>query len=100
MSSTVTRLNIPVTHLLKLWMENRRTIGSWSQYPGLVINEINNIGKRIKRIRIIENVVLTSGWDIYVCWTRASSDSRVIERRDTKENNNIGGPRPPSNHIF
>ena len=48
MSSTATRLNIPVTHSRKSWMENTRTIGSLSRDPVLVSNEINKIDKRIK----------------------------------------------------
>ena len=66
-------------------MENKRTIGSWSKYPGLVSNDITNIDKRIKRIRIITNVVLPRGWRIYILCTRANSESRVIERRGKKE---------------
>ena len=100
MSSTVTRLNIPLTHSRKLWTDNTRTVVSWSRDTGLVSNEITNIEKRIKRRRIITNVVLPSGWGIAVCWKIARSDSRVIERRDIKDNNNRGGPSPPSNHSF
>ena len=48
----------------------------------------------------ITNVVLTSTWGIAVFWKRDSSDSRVIERRDMKDKNNIGGTSPPSNRIF
>ena len=81
-------------------MENIRTIGSWSQDPGLVSNDITKIEKRINLRRIITNVVLSSGWGVYVCWTRASSGSIVIEGRDMKDKNNIGGLSPPSNHSF
>ena len=38
-SWNVTRLNVPVTHLLKSWMEKTVKNGSWSQYPGLVSNK-------------------------------------------------------------
>ena len=48
MLSAVTRLNIPVTILRKLWMENIRTIGYLSRDTGLVSDEITNIEKRIK----------------------------------------------------
>ena len=61
-SSTATRLNIPVMHSRKLWIESTRTIESLSQDPGLVSNEIANIDKIIKRRQIITNVVLPSGW--------------------------------------
>ena len=81
-------------------MEIIGTIGSWSQDLGLASNDITNIDKRIRRRRIITNVVLSSGWVIAVCWTRASSESGVIERRDMKDKNNIGGPIPPSDHSF
>ena len=47
MSSAVTRLNIPVTHSRKLWMENMRIIGSWSRDPVLVSDYINKIEKGI-----------------------------------------------------
>ena len=56
--------------------------------------------KEYQRRRIITNIVLQCGWGIDACWTRAISDSIVIESRDTKDNNNIGGPSPPINHIF
>ena len=88
MSSTVTRLNIPVTHSRKFWMENTGIIGSSSRDLGLESNYITNIDKRINRRRIITNAVLPSGWNIAVCWARASSDSILIEMIDTKEKNN------------
>ena len=47
-SWNVTRLNIPVTHLLRLWMEKTGMIGSWSQDPGLVSKHITKIDKIIK----------------------------------------------------
>ena len=99
-SSSVTRINITVTHSRKLWMENTRMIIYWSQDPGLVSDDITNIEKIIKRRRIITNVVLTRGWGIDVRWKRAISDSRVIERRDMKYRDNISRPSPPSNHSF
>ena len=100
MSSAVTRLNIPVTHSWKSWMEKIRTGVSWSQYTVLVSNYITRIEMRIKRRQIITNVVLPSRWGISVCWKKATSNSRVIESRDTKENNIIGGTIPPINHDF
>ena len=96
----MTRINIPVTHLRKSWTGKIRTIGSLSQDPGLVSDDITNIEKIIKRRRIITNVVLTRGWGIDVRWKRAISDSRVIERRDMKYRDNISRPSPPSNHSF
>ena len=75
-------------------------IRSWSRYPGLESDEITNIEKVIKLIRIITNVVLPIQWGVAVCWTISRSDLIVIERRYMKDNNNIGGPIPPSNHIF
>ena len=47
---------------------------------------------------MITNVVLPSGWGIAVFWKIASSDSRVIEGRDTKDKIKIGVPIPPSNN--
>ena len=47
-------------------MEKTIIIGSWSQGPGLVSNQINKIDKIIKWRRMITNVVLPSGWEIYV----------------------------------
>ena len=100
MLSTVKRLNIPVMHSRKLWVENTGTVESLSLNPGLVSNDITNIDKRIKLIWIITNVVLPSGWGVAVGCTRSSSDSIVIEGIYMKYRNNIGGPIPPSNHIF
>ena len=48
MLSAVTILNIPVTHLWKLWMENMRVIGSWSRDPGLLSDDTNKIYKGIE----------------------------------------------------
>ena len=42
------KLNIPVTHSRKLWMENIRMTGSWSQDTGLLSDEITKIEKGIK----------------------------------------------------
>ena len=81
-------------------MRNIRMILSCSRDPGLVSDEITNIEKGIKWIQIIINVVLPIGWGIDVFWTRASSGSRVLESRYTKDKNNIGGPCPPSNNSF
>ena len=58
----MTILNITVMHSWKLWMGNMKIIGSWSQDPGLVSNDITNIEKRINLRPIITNVVLSSGW--------------------------------------
>ena len=66
MSSTVTRLNIPVTHSQKLWIENTRMIGYWSQDTGLVSNDITKIENIIKLGRIITNLGLPTGWWIDV----------------------------------
>ena len=71
-----------------------------SQDPGLEINDINKIDNRIKLRCIISNTLLPSGWGSGICWTRSSRDSWVIKSRDMKDNNNIGGPGPPSNHRF
>ena len=46
-TSAVTILNIPVMHLRKYWMEKMIMIGYWSQYPGLVSDEIINMKKGI-----------------------------------------------------
>ena len=72
----------------------------WSQDPGLVSNQITNIERVIKWIRMITNVVLSSVWGVAVRWTRVGSKSRVIESRDMKNNSNMGGPIQPSNNIF
>ena len=98
--SNATRLNIPVTQSLRSWMEKTGMIGSWSRDPGLVSNQITKIGKIIKRRWMITNVVLPSGWGIAVSLTRVISESRVIERRHTRNKNNMSGPSPPSNHSF
>ena len=66
----------------------------------MVSNHINKIDKIIKWIQIITNVVLSSGWGVAVCWTRASSEPIVIESRYIKYKNNIVGPIPPGNHSF
>ena len=81
-------------------MENIRTIGYWSLYRGLVSDEIANIEKGINQRWIITNVVLPSGFGIAVCWTRSNSDSILIEKREMKDKNNVGGQLPPSNNIF
>ena len=64
----------------------------------MISNDITNIDKIIYWRLIITNVVLNSGWGIAVCPTRSRSESRVIERIDMKDKNNIGRPIPPSNH--
>ena len=69
------RLNIPVTHFLKLWMGNTRMVGSLSQDPGLVSDEIIRVDKGNIRINIITNLVLPGRWRISVGYTRSSSDS-------------------------
>ena len=66
MSSNVTRLNIPVPHSLRSWIEKTEIIVSWSQDPGLVINQITKIDKIISLRQIITNVVLSSVWGISV----------------------------------
>ena len=43
--SPMTILNIPVTHFLKLWMGNTIMVGSLSQYPLLVSDEIARVDK-------------------------------------------------------
>ena len=72
-------------------------IGSWSQYTGMVSN---NITKIIKWIRIITNAVLPSGWGVGVFLKIDRSESRVVERRYVRNRNNMSGPSPPSNHSF
>ena len=62
-------------------------IGSWERDPVLVSDEITKIEKLKKWIKIIINVVLSSGWGIAICWTRSISDSRETETRDTKDKN-------------
>ena len=81
-------------------MENIKMIGSWSQDPGLVSNDINNIEKRINLRPIITNVVLSSGWGIGIGSTRSRSDSRGTQSRYIKYKNYIDGTSPPSNHSF
>ena len=66
MSSPVTRLNIPFTHSLKLWMGKTGISVSLSQYPGLVSNEFTRIDKGKNRTKIIINVVLPGGWGVAV----------------------------------
>ena len=99
-SSNVTRLNIPVTHLMRSWMKKTGIIGYWSRDPLLVSNKITNIYKIIKWRRIITNAVLPSGWVIAAIWTIFSSKSIVIESRYMRNNNNMSGPIPPSNNSF
>ena len=48
MSSNVTRLNIPVTHLMSYWMEKTGMIGYCSQNSGMVSNQITKIYKDTK----------------------------------------------------
>ena len=67
MSSDITRLNVQVTHLWRLWLKNIITIGYWSRDPELVSDENTNIKRRIKSRQIITNVVLSRRWGIYVC---------------------------------
>ena len=71
MSSPVTRLNFPVTHLLKSWMGNIRMIGYLSQDPGLVSDDIS----RKKCIKIITNAVLYGVWEVSGVWKISISDS-------------------------
>ena len=63
MSSSVTILNVTVTHLLSCWMVKSGIIGSWSRDPVLVSNQITNIYNIIKWIRIINNSVMSRGWE-------------------------------------
>ena len=72
----------------------------WSQDPGLVSNQITNIERVIKWIRMITNVVLSSVWGVAVRRIRVGSKSRVIESRDMNNKNNIGGISPPNSHSF
>ena len=79
-SSPVTRLNIPVTHLLKLWMGKTGISGYRSQDAGLVGHEFTKIDKLNKRINIITNVVLPYRWGVAVFCTRSISDSIELKR--------------------
>ena len=78
----IKRLNIPVTQSLKSWMEKKGMTGSWSQGPGLVRKKMNKI---IISIQMINNVVLTSVKSIAVIWTRMSSESRLTEKIQDKQ---------------
>ena len=50
MSSPVTRINIPVTHLMYLWMGKTGMCNYWDHDPGLISHGFTNIDKkRIKR---------------------------------------------------
>ena len=51
MSSLITRLTIPVTHLLNKWMIKTEIIKSWAQDPGLVSKVFTKMDKRIIRIK-------------------------------------------------
>ena len=73
-SSPVTRIIIPVTHLLNSLIVKTGISRSRSQYPGLVSNEFTKIDKENNRIKIITNVVLSGGCDISVCWIRSIND--------------------------
>ena len=72
----MTRVNIPVTHLLNLWMGNTIIIETWSQDTGLVSDNITKIEKVKKWINIITNVVMPGEWGISVCSAKSRSDSR------------------------
>ena len=66
MSSNVTKLNITVTHLMRLWMEKTGRLGSWSRDTLLLSNQIINIDNIINWRWIITNLVLPRVWDIAV----------------------------------
>ena len=66
-------------------MEKTGMIGYWSQYPGFVSKHITKTDKIIMRVRIIDNVVTTSGKRIYVCCTKSSSEFIVNEKRHRKK---------------
>ena len=55
-------------------MLKKRTIGVWSQDTGLVSDEITNIDKGKKWIKIVTNIILPGGWGISFCWKRSRSD--------------------------
>ena len=81
----MTRLNIPVMHLLKLQMGKTGMIGSWSQYPGLVSKHITKIDKIIIRRSIMNNLVLPNGMGIDISRTIIISELRVTEERQNKK---------------
>ena len=70
-SWNMTRMNIPVMHLLKSWTEKTGINVFWSQGPGLVSKQMS---KTIILRRIINNVVLPSVRRIAVIWTRIRSE--------------------------
>ena len=84
MSSNVTILHIPVTHLIKLWMEKIGMVGSWSKSSGLVSKHITNLEKIIMQKSMINNLVLSSERGIAVCWKIFITESRVTEKRHDK----------------
>ena len=58
MSSNVPRLNIPVPHLLRSWMEKTGMLRYCSQNTGLVSNQITKTENIINWRQIKTNVVL------------------------------------------
>ena len=49
-SSSMKRLNIPVTQFMKSWTGEIGMSKSWAKYPGLVFNGFTKIDKRKMRI--------------------------------------------------
>ena len=69
----VITLDIIGTHSLKLLMDKTGITGSWSQDPGLIIEQMNMI---IMLRRILNDLFLNIGRRIAIIWIRINIESR------------------------
>ena len=83
----VITLDIIGTHSLKLLMDKTGITGSWSQDPGLIIEQMNMI---IMLRRILNDLFLTIGRRIAIIWIRINIESRVTKKDNIKKTNFSG----------
>ena len=83
----VITLDIIGTHSLKLLMDKTGITGSWSQDPGLIIEQMNMI---IMLRRILNDLFLNIGRRIAIIWIRINIESRVTKKDNIKKTNFSG----------